>query len=398
MRHSKPRRDGTVRIGLLWHSAASGNLGVGALTLANLELVRAAAREAGLRPTFVIIGMGGERGERYINQPDVEVFDLDGRTLLEPSGCWSLFGKLDGIIDIGAGDSFADIYGARRFFFIWWTKMLAGWRPRPLLLAPQTIGPFTRTPYRQLASLSLSRAHAVIARDEVSLEAIKTLAPRVRRVLSADVAFALPYEDRSALRGGPKLRLGLNVSGLLDSEARSGRNRFQLQADYSAMMRRCMATLSLRDDVEIHLVSHVRSDIDGPDNDEPAAHRLAAEFPHAKLAPRFSDPIAAKSFISSLDILVAARMHACIAAISSGVPVVSIAYSRKLVGLFGMLGYPWMVPVTGYDTDAACEYVLECIERRAELAADAVKAAARAQSHLDAYRGELRAFLGRIAS
>jgi polysaccharide pyruvyl transferase WcaK-like protein len=32
-------------------------------------------------------------------------------------------------------------------------------------------------------------------------------------------------------------------------------------------------------------------------------------------------------------------MHACIAAFSSGVPVVPMAYSRKFNGLFGTLGY-----------------------------------------------------------
>ena len=33
-------------------------------------------------------------------------------------------------------------------------------------------------------------------------------------------------------------------------------------------------------------------------------------------------------------------MHACIAAFSSGVPVVPVAYSRKFNGLFGTLNYP----------------------------------------------------------
>jgi colanic acid/amylovoran biosynthesis protein len=382
-----------MRIGLLWHTAASGNLGVGALTLANIALVRQVAHELGLAPTFVIIGMRGESNDTYVDDPDVEVFSLDGKNLIHPSGCWSLFGRLDLIIDIGAGDSFADIYGATRFFFLWWTKMLASWRSRPLLMAPQTIGPFTRTPYRQLARVALSRAEAVIARDEVSLEAIKTLAPRVRRVLSADVAFALPYRDQSALRGGPRLRVGVNVSGLLDSEARSGRNRFGLQADYAVLMRRCLAALCAREEVEVHLVSHVRSDNEAPDNDEPVAQGLALEFPQAKLAPRFRDPVDAKSFISGLDFLIAARMHACIAALSTGVPVVPIAYSRKFVGLFGMLDYGWTLPMRGYDTDAAVDYVLDCLARRAELAVDAVKAGAKAQSLLDGYRTELRRFL-----
>ena len=44
--------DGTapVRIGLLFHSLTSGNLGVGALTVANMAIADGVAREAGLLP------------------------------------------------------------------------------------------------------------------------------------------------------------------------------------------------------------------------------------------------------------------------------------------------------------------------------------------------------------
>jgi polysaccharide pyruvyl transferase WcaK-like protein len=66
---------------------------------------------------------------------------------------------------------------------------------------------------------------------------------------------------------------------------------------------------------------------------------LAKEFPGAIVAPRFKTPQEAKSYISGLDFFAGARMHACIAAFSSGVPVLPMAYSRKFSGLFGSLGY-----------------------------------------------------------
>ncbi|MBC7506208.1 MAG: hypothetical protein H7267_10865 [Sandarakinorhabdus sp.] len=46
----------TLRIGLLWHSAAAGNLGVGALSVGNIALARAAAERAGLKPEFTLFG------------------------------------------------------------------------------------------------------------------------------------------------------------------------------------------------------------------------------------------------------------------------------------------------------------------------------------------------------
>jgi polysaccharide pyruvyl transferase WcaK-like protein len=384
-------------VGLLWHSIQSGNLGVGALTVANMALARKAAQDVGLEPTFVILGMRDDHSETYDGVEDTERFGLDFARLLSPAGCWSRFGELDCLLDIGAGDSFADIYGATRFFFLWWTKVLALAQRKPLLLSPQTIGPFTRTPYRQLARLTLERTSAVVTRDPESLAALHAMAGRVKGLLAVDVAFALPYEDQSRLRGGRLLRVGVNVSGLLHHEARSGRNRFGLQADYAVAMTSVVDELVGRDDVEVHLISHVRGNARDPDDDEQVARELARQIPGVVLAPRFESPGEAKSYISGLDFLIAARMHACIAAFSAGVPVVPVAYSRKFSGLFGMLEYPWIVPVRGLDTAESSRRILDCLDRREELAADVAKGRAKADALLEVYCAELRRFFSEVA-
>ena len=384
------RRRG-IKIGLLWHSPRSGNLGVGALTLANMAIARDVAATLGLAPQFRIIGMR-DTGPAYLSSDEADVFIVDAASLLRPDGCWAVMGAEDCVLDIGAGDSFADIYGLKRFLFLWLTKMLAIARRTPLLLSPQTIGPFTRTPYRQLAALALARSTAVFARDRMSLEATHKLAPRANTHLAVDVAFALPYEDQSRLRGGPRIRVGVNVSGLLFNEAESGRNRFGLSVDYAALMRGFISELVARPDVEVHLVTHVTEPGGHVDDDGAVADRLAREFPGVVRVPNFAGPSEAKSYISGLDFLTAGRMHACIAAFSSGTAVVPVAYSRKFSGLFGLLDYPWLVPVTGADTDEARAYLLDCFDRRAELTRDVDRGMAQVGALLDAYRAELRRF------
>jgi hypothetical protein len=52
-------------------------------------------------------------------------------------------------------------------------------------------------------------------------------------------------------------------------------------------------------------------------------------------------------------------MHACIAALSSGVPVLPIAYSRKFRGVFGSLGYPI---IADCRSEAAEQIVAKAIE------------------------------------
>ena len=124
---------------------------------------------------------------------------------------------------------------------------------------------------------------------------------------------------------------------------------------------------------------------------------LAAEFPGAVRAPDFTNPSEAKSYISSLDFLVAGRMHACIAAVSAGVPVVPVAYSRKFSGLFGQLDYSWIVPVKGMATDDALAFLNDCLAQRDQLAKDAAAGMTKVDRMLDVYRGELRRFFATAA-
>ncbi len=377
----------------MWHSASSANLGVGALTVANLAITKAVAEELGHEPRFHIIGMR-DGNRTYLGPEEAEIFVVDTLSLLNPLGAWKVIGEQDCVIDIGAGDSFADIYGLKRFLFLWLTKLFAILRGVPLLLAPQTIGPFTRFPYRDLARYVMERANAVIARDRLSLEFTHEVAPKANSVLAVDVAFALPYEDQSHLRGG-KTRVGVNVSGLLFNEAESGRNRFGLEANYAVLMRRFIETLIAQPDTEVHLIVHVPSSLQGWDEDASLADRLAQEYPSVIRAPNFPGPVEAKSYISGLDFLVAGRMHACIAAFSAGVPVVPIAYSRKFIGLFEMLDYSWIVPVKGLGDEAAYDLLMDCLARRSELTKATNDAMAKVRTLLDAYRAELRTLFER---
>lgn len=387
----------TLRIGLLWHSPSSGNLGVGALTLANLAIARDVAREMGFEPQFTIMGMR-EANPPYLGEDQAARYPIDTKTLISPGGFWSAIAQQDGALDIGAGDSFAEIYGPKRFMFLWLTKVMTLVRGKPLVLSPQTIGPFTKPLYKAMAKRVLEPAFAVVARDEASLKALNALAPKAKGAMAVDVAFALPFEDRRALRGGPRLRVGVNVSGLLFNEAESGRNRFGLSYDYAAVMRELLRALAARPDVEVHLVTHALHATDPWDDDGRVADKLAEEFPGTVRVPNFRGPSEVKSYISSLDFLIAARMHACIAAFSTGTPVVPVAYSRKFTGLFGTLGYRWLAPVQGMDDVQALEFLLGGLDRRDELARDIEAGMLKVDALLEVYRAELRRFFTRLGA
>lgn len=376
-----------LAIGLLWHSPNSGNLGIGALTLGNLALARQAAAAAGVTPRFEIIGFADPGRPHYVAAPDVSVTALSGRAMLPGGGLWRALNRCDVVLDIGGGDSFTDIYGAKRFGYLWSSKLAARIKGKPLVLSPQTIGPFDRAWSRALASFILGQARQVFARDPQSLAALRQLTPGARSALATDVAFALPY---ARVSHGEGTHFGVNVSGLLFNGGYSGANEFGLEIDYPAFTRKLIAALIARPGVKVHLLAHVLSDELPQDDDRDAIRQLAAEFPEAVAGPSFPGPVEAKSYIAGLDMLVGGRMHACIAAHSSGVAVVPIAYSRKFSGLFeGVLDYPHIVPVTGMSTDDAVGFVLDLFDRRIELSARCAASRARVTELLGGYTDAL---------
>ena len=350
---------------MLWHSLRSGNLGVGALTLSNISIMRSVAEKMQIDLDLTVLTM--REGYTDPIASDVGEFEIDTRSLLNPRGFGRVVKDLDCIVDIGAGDSFTDIYGAKRFAFMWLSKMIARSVGVPVILAPQTIGPFSKQPQKMLASIALNSAFATLARDEQSLSAARELAPKADVRLSVDVAFRLPFsgpEDRS--NRGP-IKVGINASGLLCRQAETGENKFALSYDYLSLQRKLIEFWLAQDGVEIFLISHANSAGDAGDDDGARSDRLAAEYPECHRVPDFAGPCEAKSFIAGLDFLVAGRMHACIAAFSAGVPVVPVSYSRKFAGLFGLLNYSLVTPMHNVTTDQVFDLVIAGYEEREKL-------------------------------
>ena len=371
----------TVQIGLLWHSDNSGNLGVGALTAGNMALVERAAARVGLVPEFHLF-KSDDPETPYITRGIVAHNPITGRFMVSPGGYWRALGKIDLMLDIGAGDSFTDIYPDKRFAYMIMTKRLCVLRGVPIILSPQTVGPFSRQPHTSLARSAMEKAVAVFARDPLSMAAVADIAPRARAFQAIDVAFALPFTQAAK---GPGTRVGLNVSGLLYGGGYTGANEFGLTIDYREFTHRFIEALLARPGITIELISHVNAPLLPSDDDGAASDALKARYPALVRVPAFASPSAAKSHISGLDFLVGARMHATIAAYSSGVPVLPVSYSRKFEGLYKALSYPWLVPAKGYSTDQAFAAAIDAFDRRDEMKADIARGQSAVETGLETY-------------
>jgi len=257
----------------------------------------------------------------------------------------------DAVLDLSGGDSFSDLYGSARFDAVIAPKTLALARHRPLVLLPQTYGPFREPRHERAARAVLRGATQAWARDPDSFERLRELLgldfDAARHRCGVDVAFALETREPELvpdpLRGILEQRsepiAGVNVSGLLLNDSEAVR-RFGLQIDPREVAERLLAELAATG-ARVVLVPHVIGT--SVESDTSACGALLAALPKAYrgqvvLAPEWRDPRLVKWLIAQFDWFVGSRMHSTIAGLSSAVPTAAVAYSLKTRGVFATCG------------------------------------------------------------
>ncbi len=370
----------SYKIGIIWANLESTNLGVAALAYSALMIFEEIAKRHNIKFEYLL--WGGGMGDRNLKVSD-DVIKIKERpsfqggdmirylkNLIRRPGTFRFYlyirelKQCDILVDTGEGDSYADIYGIERFRCFDYIKTQFHSSDKPYILLPQTIGPFASEEARRKARISLEKASAVIVRDKMSYDYCKLIAPNANLERSIDMAFFLPYKKSEKVHDG-KVRIGVNISGLLWEGGYTKDNQFGLKADYRKAVIQLLDYLNEKDNVEVHLIGHVNGNESDIDDDWHVIKSLSDKYAKFILAPKFDSPVAVKSYISKMDFFTGARMHACIAAISSGVPVLPMAYSRKFNGLFiESLTYPHLVDLKTMAENEIHEKFISAFEMR----------------------------------
>jgi colanic acid/amylovoran biosynthesis protein len=284
-------------------------------------------------------------------------------------------------LSIAAGDSFSDIYGMLRLLHVALPQILVLLLGKPLVLLPQTYGPFKSWPARCIARFILRRAKLVYSRDREGLKVVQDLlGKRVERMrFGYDMGFALeplppaPEVVRQIAEMKEKGDVvGLNVSGLLYMGGYTRDNMFGLASDYPRLVRTLLEEFTERKGVQVMLVPHVFGGPENPESDETACARIVEETAgryagRLHYLPGRFDQHEIKHLIGQCDFFVGSRMHACIAALSQGIPAVGLAYSRKFAGVIDSIGGgAAVVDLRQVSTTAAVEVINRAWEERGE--------------------------------
>jgi colanic acid/amylovoran biosynthesis protein WcaK/AmsJ len=273
------------------------------------------------------------------------------------------YAEADFLLDL-SGDSYRDPPGG--FALAHHATFLAALATEtPYGLVSQSMGPFQ--PWnRPLTRYCLNRASLVYVRERRTREILFGLGVQPDRIqLAPDVAFSLPALSAQPIWSGeglvadriPRPWVALSVSDLaLRMAAGRGKN------SYLEELAQLSEHVHRRHGGSLLLVPHeVNPPYYGSD-DRNAADRLLERMGRPSWMHSLRGdygPSHLKGFIAECDVLVASRMHAAIAGLSSGIPTLLVAWSHKYAGLMEEIELDGCV----WDQNAPAEPLVGLFER-----------------------------------
>ena len=253
------------------------------------------------------------------------------------------------------GDGFSDIYGNLLYYQRFY-QTLPLWKTGiPLIVLPQTIGPFRSKKNYDFAIKVLRHAKKVFVRDSKFEADLKKFGISYERTKDLS-AFMKPQEIQIEINENA---VGINVSGLAYSNKFKGlENQF---ASYPELIDKLICHFRNLGHT-IYLIPHSYCfESPEPNNDDLVACRSAyqnlKDKTNVEVVDRDLIAPELKYVISKMKFFIGTRMHANFAAIYTNVPVFGLSYSYKFAGAFNANG------LDGYKQTATINNLeKECIE------------------------------------
>jgi colanic acid/amylovoran biosynthesis protein len=294
----------------------------------------------------------------------------------------ALLGSADLVVDL-SGDMLTEDYGVHVAYSHYLPLLQTLAASTPLAICAQSVGPFRHT--RRLAHRILSRARLITLRERRSLEHVHALGIAGAHVeVTADLAFALEPAsaeqaeaalaracaagDRGTCGAAPSgagdTWIGVSMSALVERHRRRAGTIGTLTAELAVALDTVAAYAGAR----ILLIPHVYGPKPAQDDRHALRALRAALSGRPVLLEEELEPEVLKAIISRCLVFVGARMHAVMAALSAGVPVLALAYSHKAAGIMSSFDMDdWVLDAAHTDRREIAAGLQALIERRAEL-------------------------------
>lgn len=227
-----------------------------------------------------------------------------------------------------------------RWIMTWWSMLVprtmavlvARFLGKPVVMFPNSIGPFRTRIGRFLSRLALNRCDYILVREPVSFKIADSLKVRSPKILTSDIALLFSADHEPPVEDFSKPALGVcpgvysntlseaGIRGYVQAHARALDKAIE-EYGFHVVFLPHYVTGFRHDDLEISklIVSQMRN-------------ADQARIVNVKTAGQF------KALINNVDMLVSSKMHPAVMAASAYVPTVYVAYDHKQVGFFSSLG------------------------------------------------------------
>jgi len=237
---------------------------------------------------------------------------------------------------INGGDGFSDIYGTKTFESRLFDTKLAMKEQIPLIILPQTLGPFKDDANLNTATNILKYASKVYVRDVKFKSELKETG--VSFELTKDLSYYMEPEEFN-IEILPHA-VGLNVSGLCYSNRFRDLTGFFIY--YPQLIMRILKYFQ-KENVPVYLLSHSYNykKPEYTNDDMQAARDVYTKLTNKTnvyLIDRDLTSPQTKYIISKFEFFVGTRLHSNFAAIFTNTPVFGLAYSYKYEGAFEYMG------------------------------------------------------------
>lgn len=241
--------------------------------------------------------------------------------------------KISKVAAINGGDGFSDIYGKRIFLQRLPGINFAMEHHLPLVLLPQTIGPFKTGDCLTIATDILKYSSKVYVRDDCYVNELESMGAKYEK--TNDLSYYMKPEPWDIDIDTPN-SVGVNVSGLAwDNNFHTLAGQFE---NYPQLMEGIVKMFQKMGKT-VYLIPHSYNyNQPEPNNDDlKAARELYQKIENKNnvvLIDRDLISPQVKYVISQMSFFIGTRMHANFAAIFSKVPLFGLAYSYKFKGAF----------------------------------------------------------------
>lgn len=215
-----------------------------------------------------------------------------------------------------------------------WQILVAKFFGKPVVVLPNSVGPFRTSIGRFLSRLALNNCDVILVRDLISFSTAMSLGVKSPKILTSDTTlmFGSFASADPHLSTRPLMGVSAGIYGYAVSEGKIRKYVFaHAKAIDRAVERHGFSvifsphyTTGLRyDDLEIckMILGNMKN-------------KGVARIVHAKTTEEF------KSLLGQMDIVVSSKMHPAVLATTEYVPTLCIVYDQKQTGYFSQLNLP----------------------------------------------------------